>query len=455
MSVTRRPVALRLLCPAKINLHLRVGPRRHADGFHPLLSWMVTVGLFDTLEFEPAAAAAAASSYLASGLSSGHPGAAGRDQAPTERRGALPRPPASAPRPAEVAPHSGPAGGASAVLPDSQDRPAEAASAKESLVTLVCEPPDLPCDERNLVARIAAAWGNEFAAGRTGRGSDATAATTAATTTAGGGVNPPGAREEGTEGVEGTHRPSAPRGTPPLPPGHAAQAQTGSASGPRITRLRARLTKRIPTGAGLGGGSSDGARALQAVNRLWRTDRPADELSAFAARFGSDLPFFLFGPSSVCTGRGEVVRTVAPPRPRWAVLVLPPVHMPTPDVYRRFDEMGLGRESDVAGEPDWAEWALLDASGLLPRLVNDLEPAAFSLRPDLGGLRQEMERALGRPVRMSGSGSSLFTLYDTPDEAREAARTLGGRRLSMQFRVEAVEIAPRIEDEVAAGISPD
>ena len=103
-------------------------------------------------------------------------------------------------------------------------------------MTLVCEPPDLPCDERNLVARIAAAWGNEFAAGRTGRGSDATAATTAATTAAGGGVNPPGA-EEGTEGVEGTHRPSA-AGTPPLPPGHAAQAQTGSASGPRITRLR-------------------------------------------------------------------------------------------------------------------------------------------------------------------------------------------------------------------------
>jgi 4-diphosphocytidyl-2C-methyl-D-erythritol kinase len=225
--------------------------------------------------------------------------------------------------------------------------------------------------------------------------------------------------------------------------------QAAPAAGPDVTPLLVRLTKRIPTGAGLGGGSSDGARALQAVNRLWRTDRPADELSAFAARFGSDLPFFLFGPSSVCTGRGEVVRPIAPPRPRWAVLVLPPVHMPTPDVYRRFDELGLGRAQDVAGEPGWAEWAQLDAARLLPRLVNDLEPAAFSLRPDLGELRQAIERTLGRPVRMSGSGSSLFTLYDTAEEASGAARVLGGLGWSMRCQVEAVEIAPRIEDDLA------
>jgi 4-diphosphocytidyl-2-C-methyl-D-erythritol kinase len=123
--------------------------------------------------------------------------------------------------------------------------------------------------------------------------------------------------------------------------------------------------------------------------------------------------------------------------------------MPTADVYRRFDEMGLGREADLTGEPDWREWADLDAAALLPRLRNDLAPAAFSIRADLGELRAGVERALGRVVRMSGSGSSLFTLYDTAEEAREAARVLGGLGSSMRCQVEAVEIAPRIEDDLA------
>jgi 4-diphosphocytidyl-2C-methyl-D-erythritol kinase len=379
MSVTRHRPALRLLCPAKINLHLRVGPRRRADGLHPLLSWMTTVGLFDTLEF--------AASELAPAVStSGDTGAAGRDEAPTDRRGDAPRPAASAARPADVGVVAG--SHASLVSSGSHDAPTAPTAAVPVPLTLACDPPGFPCDERNLVFRIAAAW--------------------------------------------------------------AGQRDPAS---PRLVPLQGRLTKRIPAGAGLGGGSSDGARALQAVNRLWRTDRSADELSAFAARFGSDLPFFLFGPSSVCTGRGEVVRPIAPPRPRWAALVLPPVHMPTPDVYRRFDEMGLGREQDVADEPNWADWSQLNAARLLPRLVNDLEPAAFALRPDLGELREAVERRLGRPVRMSGSGSSLFTLFDAANEARDAAGALGELRRPMQSRIEAVEIAPQIEDDLAVSLA--
>lgn len=308
------PRGMRLLCPAKVNLHLRVGPRR-GDGFHPLLSWMVTVGLFDTLLLERIDAPAAAAA----------PG-----------------------------------------------------------VALSCDRPDLPCDGRNLVVRVAAAWLAEAGPAALGGG------------------------------------------------------------------LRAVLQKRIPVGAGLGGGSSDAARAILGVNRMMaaesRATRTADELSAFAARFGSDLPFFLFGPSSACAGRGEVVSPVPPPRPRWAVLVLPPVHMPTADVYRRFDELGLGRERDVADSPDWQEWAALGAAELLPRLTNDLEPAAFSLRPDLNELRRAVERATGRVVRMSGSGSSLFTLFDGRPEAEAAARAVGK---ALTVRTEAVEVAPPIEDDLA------
>jgi 4-diphosphocytidyl-2-C-methyl-D-erythritol kinase len=272
------------------------------------------------------------------------------------------------------------------LLLDRVDAVADPTSGPAGPVTLSCDQPDVPCDGRNLVVKVAAAW--------------------------------------------------------------LAEQRPAAAGG-----LWAVLHKRIPVGAGLGGGSSDAARAILGLERMgadereeWRAGRTADDLSAFAARFGSDLPFFLFGPSSACSGRGEVVRPVPPPRPRWAVLVLPPVHMSTADVYRRFDELGLGRERDLTDEPDWPAWAVLGADELLPRLVNDLEPAAFSLRPDVDELRRAAERAAGRIVRMSGSGSSLFTLFDGRAEAEAAARDIGER---LGVRTDAVELAPDIDDDLA------
>jgi len=321
---------MRLLAPAKVNLHLRVGPRR-ADGFHPLLSWFVTVGLFDKLTLEEAAAG-----LYPSRQTPGHAGAGGATE--------------------------GAAG-----------------------ITLRCGLPGLPTDERNLVVQIASAWGNA------------------------------------TRGERG--------------PGH-------------VGGVRATLTKQIPVGAGLGGGSSDAARVLLGLNQLWGIDRAADRLSEFAARFGSDLPFFFFGPSSVCSGRGEIVRPVPRPKVGWMLLVLPGVSMPTVEVYRRFDAMGLGREQDLRDdEVDWDAWTKLGSEELLPRLVNDLEAPAFAIAPDLGALRSEIERALGRTVRMSGSGSSLFTLYDDRGSAESGAAVVQEKT---RQRALAVEVAPNFSDDLNA-----
>jgi 4-diphosphocytidyl-2C-methyl-D-erythritol kinase len=95
--------------------------------------------------------------------------------------------------------------------------------------------------------------------------------------------------------------------------------------------------------------------------------------------------------------------------------------MPTPEVYKRFDEMGLGTDlSSLPPNPSSSS----DPCPLTPDpslLINDLEPPAFSLRPDLARLRSDIEQSLSRPVRMSGSGSTLFSLYDSPTEASEAA----------------------------------
>ena len=136
-----------------------------------------------------------------------------------------------------------------------------------------------------------------------------------------------------------------------------------------------------------------------------------------------------------------MVRPIGVPKARWAVLLMPRVGVSTAAAYGAFDEMGLGKDEPVVNEPDWSVWVGLDSSSLLPLLVNDLEPAAFAVQPLVGELRTSLEMKLNRPVRMSGSGSTLFTLYDTADEAKHAVRKIG----AVDARVEAVEIARQTE----------
>ena len=119
--------------------------------------------------------------------------------------------------------------------------------------------------------------------------------------------------------------------------------------------------------------------------------------------------------------------------------------MPTPDVYRRFDQMNLGRDEDVENEPDWERWVTTGSEELLPRLVNDLEAPAFNISPTLGEVRQSAERLLRRPVRMSGSGSSLFSLFDRQDAAQDAAEQL---ERDLRERAVPVEVSPIFSDDL-------
>jgi 4-diphosphocytidyl-2-C-methyl-D-erythritol kinase len=128
------------------------------------------------------------------------------------------------------------------------------------------------------------------------------------------------------------------------------------------------------------------------------------------------------------------------------LLALPKLAMPTADVYRRFDELGLGRQRDIELEPPWEAWAQLPSEILLPRLVNDLERPAFEIAPPLGELRERIEKVLSRPVRMSGSGSSLFTLFDSREQASEAAETV---ERQMNENLNVVEVSPNIADDLA------
>jgi 4-diphosphocytidyl-2-C-methyl-D-erythritol kinase len=179
-----------------------------------------------------------------------------------------------------------------------------------------------------------------------------------------------------------------------------------------------RLTKRIPTRAGLAGGSSDAAAALVGLNRVWGLGLPGPELAAVAADVGSDVAFFLDLPAAWCTGRGEVVNPEPPGRVFDAVLVCPPVGLGTADVFRRASVPA----APVDGTAARAAFRSGDPEALGRALFNRLQGPAFGLAP----LVETVYRRLGSlgpaGCLMSGSGSAVFALCrDRPDARRVAA----------------------------------
>ncbi len=185
----------------------------------------------------------------------------------------------------------------------------------------------------------------------------------------------------------------------------------------RKARQHITLTKRIPHGAGLGGGSADGAVTLLAVNELLGTNYDAEELAAMAAALGSDVPFFLNPVVSRCTGRGEIV-TPVPELAHWSrpiVLIKPQFGVSTPTAYK-----ALHNAHRLRGIP----YGVQKCDGI--RFVNDLEKPVFAKFPVLGMMKSWLLQRPGvRVAMMCGSGSTLFALTDKPEQARaiaEAAR---------------------------------
>ena len=192
------------------------------------------------------------------------------------------------------------------------------------------------------------------------------------------------------------------------------------------------LEKRIPIGAGLAGGSSNGAAALVGLNALWGLGFDAEALQVMAAELGSDMPFCLDGGTQLCFGRGERLEPVELAEPLGLAVLLikhPEVSVSTPWAYGRCKAMR--GDFYLQGEDDFAQrrqalrqGALLQAlhqRAALPALRNDLqavvEPEVESVRQGLALLRQA-EGALA--VAMSGSGPSLFALFPSLAVAQAA-----------------------------------
>ncbi len=176
------------------------------------------------------------------------------------------------------------------------------------------------------------------------------------------------------------------------------------------------LTKAIPAGAGLGGGSADAAAALGLMARRYGLD--AETVAEIAEGIGADVPFASVGGTMLAEGRGERLTAMHPLNGFALAVVVPPFAMSTPAVFRTWDELG-GPVGPVV-----ADGALPPAlRGGLP-IRNDLYPAAVALDRRVAEWRDELVGRWGTDVAMTGSGSALFAFFADLDEAEGAARSV-------------------------------
>jgi 4-diphosphocytidyl-2-C-methyl-D-erythritol kinase len=185
----------------------------------------------------------------------------------------------------------------------------------------------------------------------------------------------------------------------------ALQAASGSTLGADIS-----IDKQVPWGAGMGGGSSDAASTLLALNRLWGLHWPRERLLALAGKLGADVPFFIGGHNAFVEGIGERLTPMAMPRTRFAV-VKPPTALSTREI---FEHPLMVRDT----EPVIVTGYLVDAEASAGQVVdsgfgrNDLQPAAQAQCPEVAQAARWLDQKFGNS-RMTGSGSAVFARVGT------------------------------------------
>jgi 4-diphosphocytidyl-2-C-methyl-D-erythritol kinase len=175
----------------------------------------------------------------------------------------------------------------------------------------------------------------------------------------------------------------------------------------------------VPSEAGLGGGSSNAAMTLLALNKLWKLDLDLATLSRIGARLGADVPYFLVGGTALGLGRGDDIYPLADMPPVHVVILRPGFGVSTNDAYTWFDEEKRRVAKEPAPRvipPGWPAWSAT--------LRNDLEIPVVRHHPAIGRIRQSLLDAGATFAAMSGSGSAVFGLFERSDAARRTANDL-------------------------------
>ncbi len=185
-----------------------------------------------------------------------------------------------------------------------------------------------------------------------------------------------------------------------------------------------RLKKNIPFGAGLGGGSGNAAGVLMGLNRLWNLKIEREKLSKLAAELGSDVPFFLTSPCALGMGRGEQLGSLKPCAKFQVLLVFPGFPVATSWVYQNLKLKLTKRENNISILRK--NLSLSDITSLGSRLYNDLEPVVIQRFPEIQVVKDELGAWGALGVLLSGSGSTVFGIFDDLEKARVACAGLNG-----------------------------
>jgi len=185
----------------------------------------------------------------------------------------------------------------------------------------------------------------------------------------------------------------------------------------RATGLAIDIRKNIPVAAGLGGGSGNAAAVLVALNRLVNAGFDGERLADLGAKIGMDVPFFLYGPTALARGRGEILTRLQPLPRFWVLLVNPGFETSTAWVYKNVN-LGLTKKVDCN------KIARLNVRSIAQELHNDLETVTAVAHPEIGKIRASLQDQGALGVLMSGSGPTVFGIFETEASCRAAAAGL-------------------------------
>lgn len=186
---------------------------------------------------------------------------------------------------------------------------------------------------------------------------------------------------------------------------------------------RLELVKRIPAGGGLGGGSSDAAVALIGLAQLWQVNTNPQELSELGAQLGADVPFFFTGGRALGTGRGTEIHPLADEPLTYLVVLTPHVKIATAEAYKLLNAPALTKADRPVNVPI-SRMEANEARALVDELTNDFAPVIFRLQPEIGRAHAALLRLGARAAALSGSGASVFGIFDTQAEQAQAAMIL-------------------------------
>ena len=189
-----------------------------------------------------------------------------------------------------------------------------------------------------------------------------------------------------------------------------------------------RLNKRIPVAAGLAGGSADAAATLRALNRLFRKPLTEKKLLALAAELGSDVPFCLIGGTALCLGRGEIVERLPSGLNFNLVVAIADEHVSTPMAYSRLDELyddfRAPRDSEAQAAFDSLMSSIELGTLVADKLYNIFENAVLPICSGAESIKRKMAEQGASHVLMSGSGPSVFGIFESEERCETVADML-------------------------------